>query len=171
MAKMESIIKSEIQRLAKRELHSVFRPLRREVWGMRLKLSELVKRFTNLNRWAKEQARQAESTEVKLEAAPEEVKASRLTPERIRGLRKKLGISQRELGILAGVTVGAVASWENGKFKPKGEKKAALVALRRLRKRDAKKLLMKKAEEVAKKQVSKKAKPIVKKRRAAKKRK
>ena len=120
MAKIESIIKSEIQRLAKREVHSVFRPLRREVWGVKLKLSGLLKSFNNVNRWVKEQARQAESGEIRLEASAEEVKASRLTPERVRGLRRKLGLSQRELGILTGVTIGAVASWEKGKFKPKG---------------------------------------------------
>ncbi|MDP3040545.1 MAG: hypothetical protein Q8O18_11855, partial [Deltaproteobacteria bacterium] len=106
MAKIESIIKAEIQRLAKREVRSKFLPLRREVWGMRLKLSGLLKSFTKLDRWAKEQTRQAERMEINLEATPEEVKASRFTPERIRNLRKKKGISQRELAILAGVTIG-----------------------------------------------------------------
>jgi DNA-binding transcriptional regulator YiaG len=145
MAKLESTIKAEIQRLAKREVRSKFLPLRREVWGMRLKLSWLLKSFTKLDRWAKEQARQHEKEKPKLEAAPEEVKASRLTPDRIRNLRKKLGVSQRELSVLTGVSLGAVAMWEKGKFKPKGEKKATLVALRKIRKRDVKKLLAEKA--------------------------
>ena len=144
MAKLESIIKSEIQRLAKREVRSTFRPLRREVWGMKLKLSNLIKNFTVLNRLAKGLAK-TKSTEPKLEATPEEVKASRLTPDRIARLRKKLGISQRELGILTGASLGAVLSWEKGKFKPRGDKKAALVALRKLRKREVKKLLVEKA--------------------------
>jgi DNA-binding transcriptional regulator YiaG len=145
MAKIESIIKAEIQRLAKREVRSKFLPLRREVWGMRLKLSGLLKSFTKLDRWAKEQTRQAERMEINLEATPEEVKASRFTPERIRNLRKKKGLSQRELAILAGVTIGAVTSWEKGKFKPKGNKKAALVALRKVSKREVKKILAEKA--------------------------
>ena len=131
MAKIESIIKSEIQRLAKHEVRSVYRPLRKEVWGMKLKLSNLIKNLTVLNRIAKEISK-TKSTEPKLEASPEKVKASRLTPERIAGLRKKLDISQRELGLLTGATIGAVASWEKGKFKPQGDKKAALVALRKL---------------------------------------
>ena len=41
--------------------------------------------------------------------------------------------------------MGAMASREKGKFKPQGEKKAALVALRKMRKRDVKKLLAEKA--------------------------
>lgn len=144
MAKIESIIKAEIQRLAKREIRSKFLPLRREVWGMKLKLSNLLKGFNILNRWAKEISK-AKSTEFKLEASPDEVKASRFSSKRIRGLRKKLGVSQRELGILIGVTTGAVAMWEKGKFRPKVDKKAALVALRKLGKRDVKKLLDEKA--------------------------
>ena len=146
MAKLESIIKSEITRLAKHEVRTVFLPLRREVWGLKLKLSNLIKSFTVLDRFAKEISK-AKSTEPKLEASPEEVKASRLTPERIAGLRKKLGISQRELGLLVGATTGAVLSWEKGKFKPRGDKKAALVALRKVRKRDVRKMLAEKPVE------------------------
>ena len=143
MGKLESTIKSEIQRLAKREVRSTFRPLRKEVWGLKLKLSNLIMNFTVLNRVAKEISK-TKSTEPKLEASPEEVKASRLTPNRIRGLRKKLGISMRELGILTGSSLSAVLSWEKGKFKPRGDKKAALVALRKFRKREVRRLFAEK---------------------------
>jgi DNA-binding transcriptional regulator YiaG len=156
MAKLDSILKFEITRLAKREVRSTFRPLRKEVWGMKLKLSNLIKNFTVLDRLAKEISK-TKNTEAKLESSPEEVKASRLTPERIAGLREKLGISQRELGNLTGATIGAVASWEKGKFKPRGEKKAALVALRKLRKRDVRKMLAEKAVAKMKRPISKKS--------------
>lgn len=146
MGKVESTIKSEILRLAKKEIKAAFFPLRREVWAMRLKLSGLSKGFAILNRQAKE-LRLGE-VKPKLEASPEEVKASRLTPERIRNLRMKKGLSQRELGILIGATTGAVLSWEKGKFKPKEDKKAALVALRKVKKREVKKMLAEKAEKV-----------------------
>jgi DNA-binding transcriptional regulator YiaG len=140
LGKIESTIKSEIQRLAKHEVKTFFRPLRKEVWGMRLKLSNLLKGFVPLNRLAKEVS-ESKAKEPKLAASPEEVKASRFTPERIRHLREKLGISQRELGVLIGASTGAVLSWEKGKFKAQGEKKAALVALRKVKKRDVKKML------------------------------
>jgi DNA-binding transcriptional regulator YiaG len=143
MAKIEGVIKAEIMRLAKREVRAVFRPLKREVRQMSLKLSGLSKGFASLNRMAKEL--HLEEARPKLEASPEEAKASRLSPERISGLRKKLGISQRELGILIGASLGTVAMWEKGKFKPKADKKAALVALRKLKKREVKNLLAQKA--------------------------
>ena len=168
MAKLESIIKSEITRLAKHEVRTVFRPLRKEVWGLRLKLSNLIKNFTVLDRLAKEISK-TKSTEPKLEASQEEVKASRLTPERIAGLRRKLGISQREMGVLTGASLGAVASWEKGKFKPQGEKKAALVALRKIRKRDVRKLLAEKAKSKEKGETPKKRKVNIQKKKVAKK--
>jgi DNA-binding transcriptional regulator YiaG len=142
MGKMEGAIKFDILRLAKREVRAAFLPLRREVWAMRLKLSGLSKRVAILNRQAK--GLRLEEAKPKLEASPEEVKTSRLTPERIRNLRKKKGISQRELAMITGVTTGAVLSWEKGKFKPNEDKKATLVALRKLNKRDLKKILAEK---------------------------
>jgi len=154
MGKIEGVIRAEIMRLVKREVRAVFRPLKREVWQLGTKLSSLSKGMASLNRMAKEL--HLEKTKPKLEATPEEVKASRITPERISRLRKKLGISQRELGILTGATIGAVLSWEKGKFRPRGEKKAALVGLRKLKKREIKKMLAEKAEESKKSQATRK---------------
>jgi DNA-binding transcriptional regulator YiaG len=170
MAKLESIIKSEIQRLAKHEVRSVYRPLRKEVWGLKLKLSNFIKNFAVLDRLAKETSK-GKSPEPKLEASPEEVKASRLTPERISNLRKKLGISQRELGVLVGATIGAVLSWEKGKFKPRGEKKAALVALRKVGKRDVRKMLAEKPVKTKREEPPKKSSKRTKKKKLLGKRK
>ena len=160
MGKLESTVKSEIQRLAKREIRATFVPLRREVRSIRLRLSALSKGITSLNRITKEL--HLEEAKPRLEATPEEVKASRLTPDRIRGLRKKLGISMRELGILTGSNLSTILSWEKGKFKPRGEKKATLVALRKMRKREVRKLLAEKAEPKIK---DKRKRPVIKTRR------
>ena len=74
-------------------------------------------------------------------AAPKGEKGPRLTPSGIRSLRKKLGVSQRELANLMGVTMGAVALWEKGTFTPKEEKLAKLMELRKLGKRQVKEML------------------------------
>ena len=159
MGKVESSIKSEILRLARREVRGVYLPLRREVRAMRLRLSGLSKSFALLDRVAKEQLRQDENKKFQLEASTEEVKISRFTPARIRNLRQKLGLSQRELALLAGVTIGAIGLWEKGKFRPSTNKKSILVGLRKLGKRDVKKLLATKAGEAPKpKAKAKKAK-------------
>jgi DNA-binding transcriptional regulator YiaG len=141
MGKVENIIKSEITRLATREVRRAFLPLRREVRAMKGKLSGLAKVVTSLDRLAKEKFRKAEGQEVQVDAYLEEAKKSRFTPARIRHLREKLGLSQKGLATLAGVTLGAVGLWEKGKFAPKLDKKATLMALRKMGKREVKNLL------------------------------
>jgi len=169
MGKVENSIKSEISRLAKREVRGTFLPLKREVWKMRLRLSNLSKNFAFLDRLTREQVRQEESKKLRLEASVEEVKASRFTPERISNLRRRLGLTQRELAFLTGVTVGAVGLWEKGKFRPNVHKKAVLVALRKLSKREVRKILAEKGGEAEKrKPKEKRAKGAKGKRRSRK---
>lgn len=148
MGKIETTIKSEIVRLAKRELRSVAIPLRKDVWGLKNAVSQLRKTVLNLERFISLQ-RKEWGKKPPLKAAPEEVETSRFSPRLIKSLRRRLGLSQRGLARLVGVTPLAVYQWENGVFKPKKEKKEILVALRKLGRRDARKLLeeMKSSEE------------------------
>jgi DNA-binding transcriptional regulator YiaG len=141
MGKLEATIKSEITRLATRELHKVSVPLKRDVRLLQNTVSQIRKAVLPLERFAARQQKELANREIKLKATPEEVKKSRVSPRLIRSLRKKLGITQKELAILVGVTVGAAHQWEVGKFTPKPEKKVALVALRKLGRGEVKKLL------------------------------
>jgi DNA-binding transcriptional regulator YiaG len=141
MGKLEGSIKFEIVRLAERELNETFVPLGRDVRLLKSTVSQLRKTVLVLERFAGQQQKELKKRKIPLEATPEEVKKSRFSPPLIRSLRKYLGISQKELAILAGVTVGAAHLWESGKFKPKDEKKAVMVALRKLGRRAVRKLL------------------------------
>ncbi|MGZ3748093.1 MAG: helix-turn-helix domain-containing protein [Pseudobdellovibrionaceae bacterium] len=141
MGKLEANIKSEIIRLAKREVRSTLVPLGRDVRLLKSTVSQARKAVLLLERLAAQQQKELEKRKVPLEATREEVKKSRFSPRLVRSLRKHLGISQKELAILCGVTVGAVHMWESGKFRPKDEKKALMVGLRKLNRRDVTKLL------------------------------
>ena len=143
MGKLEGTIKSEIVRLAKREIRSTLVPLGRDVRLLKSAVSQARKAVLVLERLAAQQQKELKKRKVPLEATPEEVKKSRFSPRLVRSLRKHLGISQKELAILCGVTVGAVHMWESGKFRPKDEKKALIVGLRKLNRRDVTKLLKK----------------------------
>jgi DNA-binding transcriptional regulator YiaG len=89
-----------------------------------------------------------ERTPIKKEAGPpSEEKALTWTPARILGLRKKLNLTQKELGSLAEVDRGSILGWEKGKFKPGGKKVAQLAALAMKGKEEVKKLLGKKIPE------------------------
>ena len=150
MGKLEATIKSEITRLATRELRKVSVPLKRDVRLLKNTVSQIRKAVLPLERFAAHQRKELTKREIRLEATPEEVKKSRFSPRLIRTLRKKLRITQKELAILVGVTIGAAHKWEMGKFNPKAEKKAALVALRKLGRGEVKKLLKEKASGTAK---------------------
>jgi DNA-binding transcriptional regulator YiaG len=115
------------------------------------KVSQLRKIVLLLERSTAHQQKISGIREEILEASPEEVKASRFSPRLIQGLRRHLGISQKELAVLAGVSVMAVRQWETGKFRPKDEKKRVLVALRKLGRREVRRLLEEKAARGVKK--------------------
>jgi DNA-binding transcriptional regulator YiaG len=145
MARFEAIIKSEIVRLAKREVRKTSIPLGRDVRSLKSTVSQLRKAVLTLQRITTQQQKQLEKAEAPLQAAPEEVKVSRFSPRLIRSLRGHLGITQKELALLTGVTVGAVHLWESGQFKPSEKKKAVIVALRKLGRREVRKLVEKKS--------------------------
>ena len=149
MGKVEGIIKSEIVRLARREMKRNFVPLNRDVRSLKTTISQLRRAVTGLQRFVAQQEKIIRAQREPLEAPPEEVKKARFSPRLMKSLRKHLGVTQREMAILAGVTVGAIYQWEKGIFEPRGEKKRVLVALRKLRRREARKLLEGKKAEVA----------------------
>ena len=144
MGKLESTIKSEIERLSKREIHKVSAPLKRDVRSLKITISQLKKAVLPLQRFTADQQKELAKCEVKFEVSPEELKKSRFSPRLIKALRKHLGVSQRGLAALTGVTVGAVFQWEKGTFEPKDEKKKILVGLRKLGRREASSLLKEK---------------------------
>jgi DNA-binding transcriptional regulator YiaG len=153
MGKLEGMIKGEIVRLAKRETRRIALPLRRDLRTLKNVVSQLRQSVLVLEKWTTQQKKEIRKGKIPLEAAPDEVKKSRFSPRLIRNLRKRLGVTQKEMASLAGVTVGAIYQWEQGIFEPRGKKKGILVALRKLGRRAAKKLLEEKGHEVKEKKI------------------
>jgi DNA-binding transcriptional regulator YiaG len=152
MGKLESLMKSEIVRLARREVRKIVRPLGRNVRSMKGTVASLRKTVAALEKFAARQAAEMGQKRGLPEAAPEEVKASRFSPRLIRTLRKRLAITQKEMATLLGVTVGAIYQWEKGIFEPTAQKKSVLVTLRRIGRREVRRLLEdKKADKAPKK--------------------
>jgi DNA-binding transcriptional regulator YiaG len=163
MGKLEGVIKSEIVRFAKRETGRISLPLRRDVRTLKRVVSQLRKSVLTLERLTAQQQRELRKGRAPLEALPDEVKKSRFSPRLIRNLRQRLGITQKEMATLAGVTVGAIYQWEQGIFEPRGKKRGILVALRKLGRRAVKKLLEEKAPEVKEKKVVRRSRKRVRK--------
>ena len=147
MGKMEQTLKSEITRLARKEMRATYLPLARDVRRLKRTVSTLRKTVAVLAKLRAELQAQRTAERVRLTAAPEEVKVARLSPGLIKKLRKRLGITQGELATLVGVSTSAVGFWEYGKAKPEGHNREALVALRKLGRREVRGILAAKAAE------------------------
>ncbi|MCX5653230.1 MAG: helix-turn-helix domain-containing protein [Planctomycetota bacterium] len=147
MGKMEQALKSEIVRLAKKQVRAICLPLARDVRRLKRTVSALRKTVAVLASLGTELQAERQAQRAKLAVAPDEVKAARLSPALIKKLRTRLGITQGELATLVGVSTSAVGSWEYGKAKPEGHNREALVALRKLGRREMAGILATKAEE------------------------
>jgi len=77
----------------------------------------------------------------------------------IRSLRKKIGLSQKELADLVGVSRATVSMWEGGKFKPSEEKVRQLASLAGKSKEEAQKMLAGKVPRKRQGKKSRKSRP------------
>ena len=71
MGKLEATIKSEIERLAKRELHTVSVPLKREVRLLKISVLQLRRAVLSLERFAALKQKELAKQGVRLVASPE----------------------------------------------------------------------------------------------------
>jgi len=71
----------------------------------------------------------------------EVVKTARFSGALIKRLRTRLGLSRNEFGKLIGVTGFAVIAWETNECKPKADRRKAIIALRKMGKRQVAQML------------------------------
>jgi DNA-binding transcriptional regulator YiaG len=160
---MEQTLKSEILRLAKKQVRATCLPLARDVRQLKRTVSALCKAIAVLSRLGAELRAERQAQRAKLAVAPEEVKEARLSPLLIKKIRARLSITQGVLATLVGVSTSAVGAWEYGKAKPEGHNREALVALRKLGKREVQKILALKVG--SRKEVAQRPRKVRKKRR------
>ena len=147
MGKIEQAVKMEITRLARKQIRAICDPLARDVRELKRKVSRLTKTVAALEKLGAEIEAHSMAKKAKLEVPAAEVKTARLSPRLVKKLRARLALTQAELASLVGVTGTAVTFWEQGKSRPQGRNREALIALRKLGKRDVQKLLAEKKEE------------------------
>lgn len=138
MANLASVLKSEIARLARKEVKAQLEPLRKANAGYRRDIAALKREVAALSRGLKAASRPAK----KAAAEPqEEGRKLRFQAKGLKSHREKLGLSAAEYGQLAGVSAQSIYNWEAGKTVPRQAQIAALAALRGMGKREAAKRL------------------------------
>lgn len=140
MGKLETALKLEIIRLARRETRKMVSKQTGELRRLSRKVSDLEAQFQARK---KQDAKEASRNRLvqATDARASDGDKSRLSPKLIKKLRVRLNLSQPELAKLLGVSLSAVGFWESGRVRPRPEMRTRIVALRRLGRRDVRRLL------------------------------
>ena len=139
MSKFEDAVRAEVLRLVRKELRAQVAPLQKEVRELRRAFSQTRKQLAQIEKLTPKQAEPAAVPA--LEASEEEISKSRISGNLIRSLRRRLGITQGQLATLVAVSLSAVTLWETNKRRPTGQNRAAIVALRKLGRREVARML------------------------------
>ncbi len=145
MPDIKSLMNDEIRRLAKKEMKQVVEPMREQLAAMRKSLVEQAARIHALEkglnaRPAATAVAVTEDDEIISRPQPAGY-SSRITPNKIRRIRKKLGLSQPQFAKLLGVTFFSISHWEIGKTTPRAKSIRGIYELLSMGKRDVYKRL------------------------------
>lgn len=138
MPNFSSVIKSEITRLARKEIRSAIDPIRKANAAHRREIAELKRQIASLQRGLTASVKKSKSSS---ETVKEPGRNTRFVPKGLKSLRAKLGLSASDFGLLVGASGQSVYNWEAGKSVPRQAQQAALTAVRGLGKREAAKRL------------------------------
>jgi len=141
MSNLGAALKTEITRLARKEMRVHVDPLRKANAKLRGEIAGLKKVVKELERNAVAGARRQRSAEARPTDAVTVGSRARISSKGIKALRSKLGLSAEKFGKLVGATGQAVYNWEGDNAKPTGDRLQALLALRGLGKREVQKRL------------------------------
>jgi DNA-binding transcriptional regulator YiaG len=132
-----AVLKSEISRLARRELKAEVSQVRKQVSQHRSQIAALKREVQALRKQLKAQARTSNRAG---RDATEDTGFQTQLRFRAGGfakLRQRLGLSANDLGKLIGVSGQSVYHWEQGKSRPRASQLPAIAAVRRMGKREA----------------------------------
>jgi DNA-binding transcriptional regulator YiaG len=140
MPNVATVLKEEINRLARKEIRQQIGPLKRTNSDLKKSVAALKAEITELKRTV----RFLQDREKRRLQAPTETGGTisvRFSPKWLRADRRRLGLSARDYGRLVGVSSLTIYNWESGKSKPSAERLVAWADVRGIGKREAKRRL------------------------------
>ena len=139
MSSFADQLKSEIARIARKEVRAETRALKKANAQYRTDIAALKRRLADAERALARLAKGAGKARAKTAEAQDDASPAQGLRFRVAGfanLRKKLGLSAAEMGKLMGVSAQSVYHWETGKSRPRAAQLAAIAAVRKLGKRE-----------------------------------
>jgi DNA-binding XRE family transcriptional regulator len=136
MPNIASILKSEISRVARKEVRAETQGLKKAVSGYRAEIAALKRRTQAL-----EQAlRGVSKAQSKMAPVPEDGASSRplrFTAKGLAAQRRRLGLSAHDVGLLVGASGQSIYNWEAGTARPRAKLLPSIAALKTMGKKEA----------------------------------
>jgi DNA-binding transcriptional regulator YiaG len=142
MSNIATLLKSEIVRLARKEVKAEVAQLRKASAAHRSEIAALKRRLAQLeglaNRAGRRAAREPEAAASSDAASDADGSVKgRFSAKSMRSQRRRLGLSAAEMGLLVGSSAQSVYNWEEGKTRPQARHLQAIFGLRSLGRRQA----------------------------------
>jgi len=141
MSTFANQLKSEIARIAKKENKAENAALKKASAQYRSDIAALKRRIASMEAVVAKLGKQAAKTGAEVEASEDDEKSLRFRVAGFASLRKKLGVTANEMGVLLGVSGQSVYKWEQGKAKPRASQMQAIASVRKLGKKQVAELL------------------------------
>ena len=136
MPNIASVLKSEISRVARKEVRSEIQTIRKAATTHRREIAALKRRIAELDRKIRSFGKFSGSVSI-AEAKDQVGPPTRFVAKGLVSLRKRLGLSAADMARLLDVSMQSVYNWERKKATPRKEQIAAIVALRSIGKKEA----------------------------------
>jgi DNA-binding transcriptional regulator YiaG len=137
MPNLATALKSEIARIARKELRDELNALKKASAAHRREIAALKRGHADLERQLKKAVKAVPRAAKSGEAAGTDDRPLRFSPARFASQRKKLGLSAANFAKLIGVSSLSVYKWENGKTRPRRAQLEAIASVRGIGKREA----------------------------------
>lgn len=137
MPNIASALKSEISRIARKEVRAETESLKKQSTQYRSQIAALKRQVSDLEKLLR---RQSKGVRAPTTAAPNETSAKNGLRFRSKGFaahRQRLGLTAAQAGALLGVSGQTIYHWEAGKAKPRASQLPRIDALRKLTKKGA----------------------------------
>ena len=142
MTSIATLLKSEITRLARKEIRAEIASLKKASASYRGEIAALKRQLKEVER-ALRQATKANAASRTLRPTKDvtAVQETKFSARRLKAHREKLGFSAKDYGLLVGASGLSIYKWEDEKSAPRAKFLPALAAVRQLGKREALKRL------------------------------
>ena len=135
MPNIGTILKSEISRVARKELRGETQSLKKSITQYRSQIADLKRRLQALEQQVKKLGKSAGR------AAPQEEDSEggrqiRFSAKSLAAQRRRLGLSAAALARVLGVSALSIYKWEGGNTRPRAKQIEAIAGLRKMGKRE-----------------------------------